>query len=182
MFRWHSTVVEPSKAVPTSRDTTSAMAAQSAAVSSPPKQPDEEWCVSEAHARIQMVGEAVKRNPDGSLANGHAFLRSVEEAAGVRFGPQGGGTLLAIADKRRPTREEVKACLMAPGSKIVGRPQPMARSGRGLGHLHGSSNAPPQKGKGAPFAGGRGTGGRGPVQVQATAGRGRGASVVQSRR
>jgi len=95
----------------------------------------DEKCIKEAFGRIQMVGEVAPRNPNGSLTNPSAFLKTIEEKAGVRFGPQGGGMLLAIVDRRRPKLEEVKECMQMPGSVVVGPPQPVARSGRGLGHL-----------------------------------------------
>jgi hypothetical protein len=166
MFRWHSTVIEPSRGGGTSLGTSSGAFSPPKAEAAPTM---DEKVIREAFARINMVGEVAERKPDGTLAKPSAFLKTVEEKAGVRFGPQGGGTLLAIVDRRRPTMDEVRMCVLMPGSAIVGLPQPMARSGRGLGHLMQSSTdgrggrggqPPPMAGRG----GGRGAlglGGRG---------------------
>ena len=166
MFRWHSTVIEPSRDGGTSLGTSSGAFSPPKAEAAPTM---DEKVIREAFARINMVGEVAERKPDGTLAKPSAFLKTVEEKAGVRFGPQGGGTLLAIVDRRRPTMDEVQMCVLMPGSAIVGLPQPMARSGRGLGHLMQSSTdgrggrggQPPPLGgrgggRGAPGLGGRG--------------------------
>ena len=172
MFRWHSTVVEPRG---TCGATTAASAAAStSAPASAPKQhagPSvEESCIKHAFDICQSVGARAQRGSDGKILDPKHFLKSMERS-GVRFGPQGGGTLLAIADVRRPTFEEFVQCARAPGS-VISKPVPGAGSrGRGLGHLHGGSMTESQ-------ARGSARGG----QLASSRGRGRAGFGVQGRK
>jgi hypothetical protein len=143
MFRWHSTVVEPDVS---SRATTSAAHA-AAATTAVPVSPSsvsvpamEESCIKHAFDLCQSAGERVARDSNGKISDPKGFVRQIERS-GVKFGPQGAGTLLAIADARRPTYEEFRdLCARAPGSTIS-KPVPgPAGRGRGLGHLHGRSS------------------------------------------
>uniref|UniRef100_A0A7S2IVB3 Uncharacterized protein n=1 Tax=Haptolina brevifila TaxID=156173 RepID=A0A7S2IVB3_9EUKA len=138
MFRWHSTVVQPNDGI--ARHGTSSASTSAPAPSTDATGPSiEERCIQHGFDLCQSVGERAKRDADGKLVNPAAFLSSVE-GSGIKFGPQGGGTLLAIADMRRPTLEEFTRCARMPGSIISGRkPLEPPRPGRGLGHLHSSS-------------------------------------------
>ena len=125
MFRWHSTVVEPGAPL---------QATSSVEPIKPTKELGEcasDLLVSLVFDLVNVWGEQAERKPDGSLRTPSAMLRMLEEKARVRLGPEGGGTLLAIVDKRRPTRDEVIRCLSAPGSQVLPRQGPARPAGSG---------------------------------------------------
>ena len=107
MFPWHSTIVEPAGKLG-QHGTSSCASTVSKPSSDPERSSVEQRCIQDAYERCQSVGERAPRDTSGKLTNPSAFLRAVE-AAGIRFGPEGAGTLLAIADMRRPTMDEVRS-------------------------------------------------------------------------
>lgn len=165
MFRWHSTVVEPAGTL--SRPPAVAPAGN-AAESQRPSHADQ--VVEHAFDRCNNVGERAPRDADGKLTNPTAFLTAIE-GCGIKFGPQGAGTLLAIADARRPTKEEFARICRLPDTKIGG-PTKAAASGRGLGFLCSTS------GPTTTTAGRGGSRGRGADPMAASRGRGRGAVAL----
>lgn len=135
MFRWHSTLVEPSRSA---GEPTTASAAHA---------PCADGSSSTGTARIIVVayrdmvdaGRDAARDPTGKLMSPNQLLRAVE-LAGVHLGPRGAGMLIALADRvpiRPPTKEEFESCCRTEGSIVGVRPPPAAAAarGRGLGHL-----------------------------------------------
>lgn len=92
-----------------------------------------------AYRDMVDAGAGLDRDEAGKIKNPRPLLRAVE-VAGVRLGPPGAGTLIALSDRvpiRPPTFEEFARCVLMEGSSIPG-PQaaaPPPGRGRGLGHL-----------------------------------------------
>ena len=82
------------------------------------------------------AGRDLERDADGKLTNPRALLRAVE-LEGIKLGPPGAGTLLALADRvpiAPPTFEEFARCVLMEGTQFIGPPQPQPRApGRGFG-------------------------------------------------
>ena len=168
MFPWHSTVVAPSR--PAERWDPAAPrpanpSPQDASVSS------SERIFQQAYRAMVDAGIDLEREATGRLKNPAPMLRAVERE-GVKFGPQGAGMLIALADRvpvRPPTKEEFMRCCLQEGTVITGpmaAPSAPVGRGRGLAHVFNQSHA------GAPGAKGRGGG--------VPAGRGRGAALSAS--
>ena len=162
-FRWHSPLVGQDPAA-TSR----------AASQAPPPQPSidpaQQRVIRNAHV---AACSAIQSAPvqSGKVTDPAAIVQAVE-AAGVRLGSQGAGTLLAFADAGKvPSLEQfLQMCVLTAGTLVAAAPAPAAPTGPGLRAAFGSGA--PQSADGR----GRGRGGRAAVtglQPQASA-RGRG--------
>ena len=115
MFPWHSTVVAPSR--PAERWDPAAPrpanpSPQDASVSS------SERIFQQAYRAMVDAGIDLEREATGRLKNPAPMLRAVERE-GVKFGPQGAGMLIALADRvpvRPPTKEEFMRCCLQEGT------------------------------------------------------------------
>ena len=166
MFPWHSTIVQPgARDFSTSNDDVAATrsAASSARTNDPAdlavKQDPSAGRRQVMHTAFPVACAAIERaarDDEGRLKQPSAVLQAIQ-AVGVKLGPQGAGTLLAIADCRLPTWTEWCRFMLAEGTEIQVQEAgvPIARGrGRGLGHLCSAAAASaPSRGRGR----GRGT-------------------------
>ena len=110
MFRWHSTIVEPARTC-----ATTSTAAATATPANDPATSSSQRIIEAAYRDMVDSGRGLDRDDNGKLSNPRALLRGVE-AAGVRLGPQGAGTLVALADRvpiRPPSFQEFARCVHA---------------------------------------------------------------------
>ena len=159
-FRWHSPLVGQGSAPTTSH-----------AAPPPPPPPTEvaydpaqQRVVRGAHAAAcEAIGGAAT-DASGKVKNPANILRAVE-AAGMRLGPQGAGTLLAFADAgRSPSLDEfLRLCVQTPGTLATVTSSTAAPTGPGLRGAFGTGGRPVE---------GRGAGAGGDRTVGCAAGRG----------
>ena len=164
-FRWHSPLV--SQASTPSQASSKAPPPPPAEVAYDPAQ---QRAVRGAHAAAcQAIECFAVPDASGKVNNPATIIRAVE-AAGMRLGPQGAGTLLAFADAgRSPSLDEfLRLCVQTPGTQAtVGAATAAAGpSGPGLRGAFGVG-ARPVEGRGAGSGGGRATGGSAGRQVGA---------------
>jgi hypothetical protein len=184
MFRWHSTVVEPSQFASCTTSAASATSMPSDATESA-----NDRIIRSAYRDMVDAGRDLERDAAGKIKSPAALLRAVE-AAGVRLGPPGAGTLIAMADRvpiRPPSFEEFTRCIGMEGSVVTGPAAPAAPGrgrGRGLAHLCSAASSSSASGAargrgrgGAPAAAARGRGARGGGLTASATGRGLGSSL-----
>ncbi len=197
MFPWHSTVVNTAE-----RDYSTSNSPARAAFDVKANDPSSIGDKDATAARKKLVMQEAfsimcdsvrraQRDPaTGRLAQPAALLQDIERA-GVKLGPEGAGTLLAIADSRTPAWEEWCRCMLTEGTQVeipsTAQPlqSPKMGRGRGLGHLcsaAATATAPTSaRGRGGAGAG-AGAASRGRGASLGSSGRGRlGASMGASR-
>ena len=132
-FRWHSCVVD--------------QGSQPTAAPAPPPPPAQPTLGLAQHRHIENSYSAVmlalkraKRDGAGKICEPAAIIRAAG-AAGVRLGPQGAGTLLAIADTgRSPSLDDYATmCVLTPGTEISSAVAPHVPTGPGLGAAFGGA-------------------------------------------
>ena len=159
-FRWHSPLV--------SQATTPGQVASKAPPPPPPEvqyDPAQQRAVRGAHAAACEAIECFAvPDASGKVNNPATIIRAVE-AAGMRLGPQGAGTLLAFADAgRSPSLDEfLRLCVQTPGTLATVTSSTAAPTGPGLRGAFGTGGRPVE---------GRGAGAGGDRTVGCAAGRG----------
>ena len=94
--------------------------------------------IEKAYRGMIDAGAGLQRDEKNRVVDPTPLLRALA-VEGVRLGPEGKGTLLALCDRvpiRPPSLQEFMACCNTDGTVITGPPPPPGRGrGRGLGHL-----------------------------------------------
>ena len=114
MFRWHSTIVDPSRQ--TAQPTSTAAAAPQADASKTATQRK----VEQAYRSFVEAGAGLQRDDSNRIVNPAPLQRALA-SEGVRLGPEGMGTLLALCDRvpiRPPSLAEFTRCVLLPGTTI----------------------------------------------------------------
>ena len=153
-FRWHSNVAAGTVGAKVSRPEPAAPKPAPSAPDNTPNGPQARRTLALAHQAVSAAIQSAQRNAEGKLTSPGPIVKAAE-AAGVRLGPQGAGTLLAMADAgHSPTLDEfVNQIAFTPGSQMAAQPAP-GPTGPGLKSLFGGQ--PTTKAD----ASGRGRGGR----------------------
>ena len=153
-FRWHSPLVSQ-EGIPSQ--------APSKAPPPPPPEvhydPAQQRAIRGAHAAACEAIECFAVPDASGKANNPATIIRAVEAAGMRLGPQGAGTLLAFADAgRKPSLDEfLRLCVETPGTQatvLSPASGPGSRTGPGLRAAFGGGGRPVE-GRGAGAGGGR---------------------------
>lgn len=168
-FRWHSCVVDQGLQ-PSAAPAAPPPPAEPAA---PKLGPAQTRHIENSYSAVMLALKQSKRDGAGKISEPASVIRAAE-AAGVRLGPQGAGTLLAIADSGHgPSLDDYATlCVLTPGTQISSAVAPHVPTGPGLGAAfrggttQTQSNSSRQtttsvssRGRGGPPAGGRGRGG-----------------------
>ena len=187
MFPWHSTVVQPANiGRPTNADPSTAPAGATGPTAADPSATPAQRIIETAYRSLVEAGAGLERDELNRIVDPSPLQRALA-VDGVRLGPEGFGTLLALCDRvpiRPPTLEEFSRCCLRPGA-VIGPPGPppgAAGRGRGLGHLCSSatqSTASRGRGRAGPAAAAsmgatRGRGAAARASMGASRGRGRG--------
>ena len=178
MFPWHSTVVEPAKPLARAGED---QAQRSSSNNVDPSSSAAQRLIETAYRALIDAGAGLERNGSGAIVNPAPLLAALA-SEGVRLGPEGSGTLLALCDRvpiRPPTLDEFSRCCLKPGATLGLPPPPSfnasAERGRGLGHLCAgrTQSMASGRGRGAIPQGARGRGVSN-ASLGASLGRGRG--------
>ena len=175
-FRWHSSVVDQGLQ-PSAAPTAPQKPAEPAA---PTLGPAQRRHIENSYSAVMLALKRSKRNGAGKIADPAAVVRAAE-AAGVLLGPQGAGTLLAIADTgQAPSLDDYATmCVLTPGTQISSAVAPHIPNGPGLGGLFGGGTTQTKSNSSRQTTTSVSSGGRGGAP---TAGRGRGGGAGASRR
>ena len=186
MFAWHSTIVEPPRKMERSVMVDPSSVANSGA---DPSATAGQRIIEKAYRGMIDAGAGLQRDEKNRVVDPTPLLRALA-VEGVRLGPEGKGTLLALCDRvpiRPPTLAEFQRCCLTEGTSITPpapRPLPGDGRGRGRGIGHLCASATTTQPSTQPGRGGRGRGGgaaaaAGPGRLQQSA---RGAALGASGR